>query len=69
MNKITTRSPARVAGGALPNRASFLSCFKGIGAKETPLSIQHLFLDTMAPAHPEHYASGPYPTGIVDTIG
>lgn len=27
------------------------------------------FLETMVPAHPEHYALPPYPSGVVETIG
>jgi len=30
---------------------------------------QKTFLETMVPAHPEHYALPPYPSGIVETIG
>jgi len=33
-----------------------------------PEQRQNLFLNTMVPAHPEHYALPPYP-GIVETIG
>lgn len=47
----------------------FLSWFKSIGAKSAPESVKRLFLDIMAPAHPEHYALGPYSIGIVETIG
>ncbi len=32
-------------------------------------SKQQTFLETMVPAHPEHYALPPYPAGIVETIG
>lgn len=35
----------------------------------TPERSQPLFLDTMVPAHPEHYALPPYSAGIVETIG
>ncbi len=47
----------------------FLEWFKNIGANETSEGKRRLFLDIMAPAHPEHYALGPYPIGIVETIG
>lgn len=47
----------------------FLEWFKNVGANETPEGRQRLFLGIMAPAHPEHYALGPYPIGIVETIG
>jgi hypothetical protein len=30
---------------------------------------QKTFLETMVPAHPEHYALPPYPSGVVETIG
>lgn len=30
---------------------------------------QKIFLETMVPAHPEHYALPPYPSGVVETIG
>ena len=30
---------------------------------------QETFLETMVPAHPEHYALPPYPSGVVETIG
>ena len=49
--------------------SQFLEWFRLIDAKETPEGIRHLYLDIMAPAHPEHYALGPYPIGIVETIG
>jgi len=32
-------------------------------------SKQKTFLETMVPAHPEHYALPPYPSGVVETIG
>ncbi|MCJ1431956.1 hypothetical protein MMC27_001312 [Xylographa pallens] len=47
----------------------FLECFKNVDSKDTPEQCQRFFLDIMAPAHPEHYALGPYPIGIVETIG
>lgn len=34
-----------------------------------PSTKQKTFLDTMVPAHPEHYAPPPYPGGIIETIG
>ncbi|KAK0320545.1 hypothetical protein LTR82_008258 [Friedmanniomyces endolithicus] len=44
--------------------------FKGIIAKSKgQFNERQFFLDSMAPAHPEHYALGPYPMGIVETIG
>lgn len=49
--------------------AQFLQWFKVIGGEQTPEGRRHLYLDTMVPAHPEHYALGPYPIGIVETIG
>ena len=49
--------------------SQFLEWFKTIDAKETPDGIRRFYLDVMAPAHPEHYALGPYPIGIVETIG
>lgn len=30
---------------------------------------QKTFLATTVPAHPEHYALPPYPSGVVETIG
>lgn len=49
--------------------SQFLEWFKIVDAKETPDTIRRFYLDIMAPAHPEHYAPGPYPVGIVETIG
>ncbi|KAK0863524.1 hypothetical protein LTR87_016159 [Friedmanniomyces endolithicus] len=50
--------------------------FKAIGITssqflkwQTNNGRRQFFLDSMAPAHPEHYALGPYPMGIVETIG
>ncbi|KAF9903473.1 hypothetical protein EC991_003801 [Linnemannia zychae] len=36
---------------------------------QNPEIKQNVFLDTMVPAHPEHYALPPYKSGIVETIG
>lgn len=47
----------------------FLEWFKIVDSKESPEAIRRFYLDVMAPAHPEHYALGPYPIGIVETIG
>lgn len=47
----------------------FLELFKIVDTKETSDGIRRFYLDVMAPAHPEHYALGPYPIGIVETIG
>lgn len=47
----------------------FLNWFKIVDAKESPEGIRRFYLDIMAPAHPEHYALGPHPIGIVETIG
>lgn len=47
----------------------FLEWFKIVDNKETREGIRRFYLDIMAPAHPEHYALGPYPIGIVETIG
>lgn len=47
----------------------FPEWFKIVDTKETPEGIRRFYLDVMAPAHPEHYALGPYPIGIVETIG
>lgn len=47
----------------------FLEWFKIVDSKGTPDAIRRFYLDIMAPAHPEHYALGPYPVGIVETIG
>ena len=49
--------------------SQFIEWFKVVGAKETPEGKRRFYLKTMAPAHPEHYALGPYPIGIVETIG
>lgn len=49
--------------------SQFLEWFKVVDAKETPDGIRRFYLNIMAPAHPEHYALGPYPIGIVETIG
>ncbi|KAK5112322.1 hypothetical protein LTR62_004285 [Meristemomyces frigidus] len=49
--------------------SQFLEWFRIVDAKETPEGIRRFYLDIMAPAHPEHYALGPYPIGIVETIG
>ena len=49
--------------------SQFMKWFEGVAPKETPETRRRFFLNTMAPAHPEHYALGPYPIGIVETIG
>ena len=49
--------------------SQFLEWFAVIGGRQTTEGRRQFFLDTMAPAHPEHYALGPYPMGIVETIG
>ncbi|KAK3676565.1 hypothetical protein LTR78_003339 [Recurvomyces mirabilis] len=49
--------------------SQFLEWFKVIGGRQTTEGRRQFFLDTMAPAHPEHYALGPYPMGIIETIG
>ena len=49
--------------------AQFLEWFRVVDAKETPEGIRRFYLEIMAPAHPEHYSLGPYPIGIVETIG
>jgi hypothetical protein len=36
---------------------------------QNPAIKQKTFLETMVPAHPEHYALPPYPSGVVETIG
>ena len=49
--------------------AQFLGWFgRWMKDLSTPEQRQTLFLDTMVPAHPEHYALPPYP-GIIETIG
>ena len=49
--------------------SQFLDWFRQIDTNKTPEGIRRLYQDTMAPAHPEHYSLGPYPVGIVETIG
>lgn len=49
--------------------SQFLEWFRVIGGRHTTEGRRQFFLETMAPAHPEHYALGPYPMGIVETIG
>lgn len=49
--------------------SQFLEWFQIVDVKEKPDDIRCFYLDIMAPAHPEHYALGPYPIGIVETIG
>lgn len=49
--------------------SQFLEWFEVIGGRQTNNGRRQFFLDSMAPAHPEHYALGPYPMGIVETIG
>lgn len=52
------------------SKAEFLAWWKDwMMALSNPESKQKTFLDTMVPAHPEHYAPPPYPGGIVETIG
>lgn len=36
---------------------------------QNPETKQKTFLETMVPAHPEHYALPSYPSGVVETIG
>jgi hypothetical protein len=36
---------------------------------QNPETKQKTFLETMVPAHPEHYVLPPYPSGVVETIG
>lgn len=43
--------------------------FGNMGAAQTTEARRSLYLDIMAPAHPEHYCIGPYQMGIVETIG
>lgn len=49
--------------------SQFLEWFTGMDAKGTSEGTRRTYLDVMAPAHPEHYSLGPYPLGIVETIG
>lgn len=49
--------------------SQFLEWFKIVDTKESLEGIRHFYLNIMAPAHPEHYALGPYPIGIIETIG
>ena len=49
--------------------SQFIEWFKIVDNKEKPEGIRRFFCDIMAPAHPEHYALGPYAIGIVETIG
>lgn len=50
--------------------AHFMDWWKEwMGELSNPEIKQKTFLDTMVPAHPEHYALPPYPSGIVETIG
>ncbi|KAM0714088.1 hypothetical protein Q7P37_011052 [Cladosporium fusiforme] len=50
--------------------ASFLDWWKEwMGELQDTEIKQQTFLDTMVPAHPEHYALPPYPSGIIETIG
>jgi hypothetical protein len=49
--------------------SQFLEWFALIAGRQTMEGRRTFFLETMAPAHPEHYALGPYPMGIVETIG
>lgn len=51
-------------------KAEFLAWWKHwMIALSNPETKQKTFLDTMVPAHPEHYAPPPYPAGIIETIG
>ncbi|KAI9276483.1 hypothetical protein BC943DRAFT_332889 [Umbelopsis sp. AD052] len=36
---------------------------------QKPETKKQVFLDTMVPAHPEHYTLSPYQSGVVETIG
>jgi hypothetical protein len=36
---------------------------------QKPEIKQQVFIDTMVPAHPEHYTLSPYQSGVVETIG
>ncbi|KAM0711412.1 hypothetical protein Q7P35_002152 [Cladosporium inversicolor] len=50
--------------------ADFMDWWKNWMADlQTPGMKQKTFLETMVPAHPEHYALPPYPSGVVETIG
>ena len=50
--------------------AHFMAWWKGWMADlQNPETKQKIFLETMVPAHPEHYALPPYPSGVVETIG
>lgn len=51
--------------------SQFLAWFKSnmVEANTTPDGLRRYYLDMMAPAHPEHYSLGPYPMGVVETIG
>lgn len=50
--------------------AHFMDWWKGWMADlQSPEIKQKTFLETMVPAHPEHYALPPYPSGVVETIG
>ncbi|KAK4888333.1 hypothetical protein LTR49_028855 [Elasticomyces elasticus] len=49
--------------------AQFLAWFEKIGGRQTTEGRREFFLETMAPAHPEHYSLGPYPMGVIETIG
>jgi hypothetical protein len=50
--------------------AHFMAWWKGwMGDLQSAETKQKTFLETMVPAHPEHYALPPYPSGVVETIG
>ena len=49
--------------------SQFVEWFTGGHAEATSQGTRRTYLDIMAPAHPEHYSLGPYPLGIVETIG
>jgi hypothetical protein len=50
--------------------AHFMSWWKEwMGDLQDSEIKQKTFLETMVPAHPEHYALPPYPSGVVETIG
>lgn len=50
--------------------AHFMAWWKEwMGDLQNAESKQKTFLETMVPAHSEHYALPPYPSGVVETIG
>lgn len=51
-------------------KADFMAWWQGwMRSLMSPDAKQRTFLETMLPAHPEHYALPPYAAGIVETIG